>query len=112
MSGTPARRLIPSSYLIWWGSRNLPGEVAVRPLRHPWLTPAAIMSFSHSELGDDFVDAWSDSERGHPSPVAPAQPAPAAASSGAFAGWLDKSSARHSNPPVYMYVGDFDNGPI
>ncbi|KAI5893878.1 P-loop containing nucleoside triphosphate hydrolase protein [Schizophyllum commune H4-8] len=60
------------------------------------------MSFSHSDLGDDFVDAWSDSERGHPSPVAPTQPAPAAASSGAFAGWLDKSSARHSNPPVYI----------
>ncbi|KAL1700191.1 P-loop containing nucleoside triphosphate hydrolase protein [Schizophyllum commune] len=60
------------------------------------------MSFSHSELGDDFVDAWSDSERGHPSPVAPTHPTPAAPPSGAFAGWLDKSSARHSNPPVYI----------
>ena len=62
------------------------------------------MSFSHSELGDDFVDAWSDSERGYASPVAPTQPA----SAGAFAGWLDKSSARHSNPPVYMYVVGLD----
>ncbi|KAL1738777.1 hypothetical protein HDZ31DRAFT_78091, partial [Schizophyllum fasciatum] len=60
------------------------------------------MSFSHSELGDDFVDAWSDSERAPASPVAAVHPHPGKPPAGAFAGWLDKASAAHSNPPVYL----------
>ncbi|TRM68103.1 P-loop containing nucleoside triphosphate hydrolase protein [Schizophyllum amplum] len=60
------------------------------------------MSFSPSDLGDDFVDAWSDSEHGPHSPVGPTTASPGPAQSGAFAGWLDKSSGKNSNPPIYM----------